>query len=59
MELRSRESRYYPNLDELKDPMRLEFVIRSLFDRLYAAENRIRDLERQLQGQTQVGRKTP
>jgi hypothetical protein len=51
------ESRYYPNLDELKDPMRLEFVIRSLFDRLYAAENKIRDLERQLQSQTQVQRK--
>ena len=51
------EARYYPNLDELKDPMRLEFVIRSLFDRLYAAENRIRDLERQLQSQAQIQRK--
>ncbi len=51
------ESRYYPNLDELKDPMRLEFVVRSLFDRLYAMENRVRDLERQLQSQTQVKRK--
>jgi len=51
------EARYYPNLDELKDPMRLEFVVRSLFDRLYAMENRVRDLERQLQSQTQVKRK--
>ena len=59
VELRSKmaESRYYPNLDELKDPMRLEFVVRSLFDRLYAMENRVRDLERQLQSQTQVKRK--
>ena len=52
------ESRYYPNPGDLKDPMRLEFVIRSLFDRLYAAENRIRELERQLQGQVQVQRKS-
>jgi hypothetical protein len=51
------EARYYPNVDDLRDPMRLEFVIRSLFDRLYAAENRIRELERQLQNQAQVLRK--
>ena len=51
------ESRYYPNLDELKDPLRVEFVVRMLFDRLYAMENRVRDLERQLQSQTQVKRK--
>ena len=51
------ESRYYPNLEDLRDPMRLEFVIRSLFDRLYAMEAKVRDLERQLQGQTQVQRK--
>ena len=51
------EARYYPNLDELKDPLRVEFVVRMLFDRLYAMENRVRDLERQLQSQTQVKRK--
>jgi hypothetical protein len=51
------EARYYPNVDDLREPMRLEFVIRSLFDRLYAAEAKIRDLERQLQSQTQIQRK--
>ncbi len=50
-------SRYYPNLDELKDPIRVEFVVRMLFDKVYAMENRVRDLERQLQSQTQVKRK--
>jgi hypothetical protein len=51
------ESRYYPNLDELKDPMRVEFVVRTIFDRLYAMENRVRELERQIQNQTQIRKK--
>lgn len=36
---------YYPNPDDVKDPARLERVIRLLFTQVYEMEARIRMLE--------------
>jgi hypothetical protein len=49
---------FYPNVDELKDSTRVEFVVRTLFDRLYAIEARLARLEEAIsRGQVEIRRK--